>query len=128
MFLVCHAFLTVHCSRVVTCWERDNLFAVLCVMFYCVFVTFPCGALGQVWYLIISIPDLCTLTYFISRRGRGGKRVIARHLILIKISMIKRNWDFRTYIRRYTSPNENFEYGYSHSNARLQTIFECRKF
>ena len=28
--------------------------------------------------------------------------------------------DFRTYIRRYTSPNENFEYGYPHSNAVLQ--------
>ena len=27
--------------------------------------------------------------------------------------------DFRTYIRRYTSPNENFEYGYPHSNAHL---------
>ena len=22
------------------------------------------GILGQVWYLIVSIPDLCTLTYF----------------------------------------------------------------
>ena len=28
--------------------------------------------------------------------------------------------DFRTYIRRYTSPNENFEYGYPNSNALLQ--------
>ena len=28
--------------------------------------------------------------------------------------------DFRTYIRRYTSPNENFEYSYPHSNALLQ--------
>ena len=28
--------------------------------------------------------------------------------------------DFRTYIRRYTSPNENFEYGYPKSNALLQ--------
>ena len=27
--------------------------------------------------------------------------------------------DFRTYFRRYTSPNENFEYGYLHSNALL---------
>ena len=27
--------------------------------------------------------------------------------------------DFRTYIRRYTSPNENFEYGYPYSNALL---------
>ena len=28
--------------------------------------------------------------------------------------------DFRTYIRRYNSPNENFEYGYPNSNAPLQ--------
>ena len=27
--------------------------------------------------------------------------------------------DFRTYIRRYTSPNENFEYGYPYSNALI---------
>ena len=25
---------------------------------------FPIGILGQVWYLIVLIPDLCTLTYF----------------------------------------------------------------
>ena len=30
----------------------------------CKFVTFLSGILGQVWYLIVSIPDLCTLTYF----------------------------------------------------------------
>ena len=36
----------------------------LFVMFNCVFVTFPCGILGQVWYLILSIPDLCRLSYF----------------------------------------------------------------
>ena len=33
------------------------------VMFNCVFVTFPCGILGQVWYLIVLIPDLCHLPY-----------------------------------------------------------------
>ena len=31
------------------------------VMFNCVFVTFQFGILGQVWYLIVSIPDLCQL-------------------------------------------------------------------
>ena len=31
------------------------------VMFDCVFVTFPCGILGHMWYLIVSIPDLCHL-------------------------------------------------------------------
>ena len=27
---------------------------------------FPIGILGQVWYLIVSVPDLCILTYFYS--------------------------------------------------------------
>ena len=35
------------------------------VMFICVFVTFPCGILGQVWCLIVSILDLCHLSYLI---------------------------------------------------------------
>ena len=29
----------------------------------CVFVTFPCGVKGQVWYLIVSIPALCLFPY-----------------------------------------------------------------
>ena len=36
----------------------------LLVMFFCIFVTFPCGILGQVWYFIVSFPDLCLLFYF----------------------------------------------------------------
>ena len=40
---------------------KTDLFALLCMMFSFVFVTFPCGVLGQVWYLIVSIPDLCPL-------------------------------------------------------------------
>ena len=31
----------------------------------CDFVTFPIGILGQVWYLIVSILDLCRLSYFV---------------------------------------------------------------
>ena len=37
----------------------------LFVMFNC-FVTFPCGILGQLWYLVVSIPDLCRLSYFLT--------------------------------------------------------------
>ena len=37
----------------------------LFVMFNCVFVTFPCGILGQVWYLIVLIPDLCRLSHLV---------------------------------------------------------------
>ena len=36
----------------------------LFVMINCVFVIFPCGILSQVWYLIVSIPDLCRLSYY----------------------------------------------------------------
>ena len=39
----------------------------LFVMFNCVFDTFPCGILGQVWYLTVSIPDLCRLSYFYNK-------------------------------------------------------------
>ena len=34
------------------------------VVLNCVVVTFPFGILGQVWYLIVSIPDLCPLSNF----------------------------------------------------------------
>ena len=64
MFRVCHDFLSVHCSLMVTCWEYANLLALLYVKFYCLFVTLQYGVLVQVWYLIVSIPDLCLLTYF----------------------------------------------------------------
>ena len=33
------------------------------VMSDCDFVKFQCGILGQVWYLIVLIPDLCRLAY-----------------------------------------------------------------
>ena len=38
----------------------------LFVMSNCDFVTFPFGILGQVWYLIVLIPDLCHISYFVS--------------------------------------------------------------
>ena len=51
--------LSVTCSLVITCWERADILALLYMMFSCVFVTFPYVALGQVWYVIVSIPDIC---------------------------------------------------------------------
>ena len=57
-FLSCVCYAFVHVCLYVPCgWERARLsFRVS----YCEFVTFP-----LVSYLIISIPDLCTLTYFV---------------------------------------------------------------
>ena len=37
---------------------------VLFVMSNCEVVTFLCDILGQVWYVIVLIPDLCPLSYF----------------------------------------------------------------
>ena len=51
MDLFCYiSFLSLLCCRVcvVTCWERADLLALLCVAFCSVFVTFPIGVPGQV--------------------------------------------------------------------------------
>ena len=34
------------------------------VVLNCAVVSFPFGILGQVWYLIVSIANLCPLSYF----------------------------------------------------------------
>ena len=57
MSCVCHAFASVHC-----CLAAD-LLALVCDV-YCDVVTFPFGIMGQVWYLIVSIPDPCCLYNF----------------------------------------------------------------
>ena len=62
MSCVFHAFASVHCCLVVTCWERLTSW-LLFVMFHCAFVIFSCGILGQVGFLFVSIPDLCHLSY-----------------------------------------------------------------
>ena len=59
---VFHAFTTVHSCLVFTGWERADLLALVGGVYY-IFVTFPCGILGQVWYLIVSFLDLCLLSY-----------------------------------------------------------------
>ena len=64
MSCVCYAFGSVHCCLEVTCWVRADILVLVCDV-NCVFVTFPCGILVQVWYLIVSIPDLCHLSYFL---------------------------------------------------------------
>ena len=45
---------------------------------------------------------------------------MVRNLVLLRLMSVAVQSDFRTYIRRYISPNENFEYSYLHSNALLQ--------
>ena len=60
---VSHVFASVQCCLVVTGWERAFLLALVDDV-YCIFVTFPYGILGQVWYMTVSFPDLCRLSDF----------------------------------------------------------------
>ena len=67
-------------------------------------------------FLICHLGDNCIQNFHLRRYIVGytvGNLVLRRRIS----GVVKR--DFRTFIRRYTSPNENFEYGYPHSNALL---------
>ena len=60
MFFFCLVFAlplwaSVYMCLVVTCWERAYLLALWLSFVVC---HFPIGILGQVWSLIVSIPDL----------------------------------------------------------------------
>ena len=59
---LCFFFFFIRLSYpLMTCWKRADLSVLLYVMFSGVFVVFSCDISGQVWYLIVSIPDLCLL-------------------------------------------------------------------
>ena len=66
VFCVCHADLPVPCSLVVTCWKKGWSLGSLVIYVFCVLFTFQYGVLGQVWYLIVSIADLCLLPYIVT--------------------------------------------------------------
>ena len=62
----CLVFVMPLCASVYMClvvtWKRAYLLALVCGVLLCV-CHFPIDILGQVLYLIVSIPNLCTLTY-----------------------------------------------------------------
>ena len=56
-----------------------------CLLWVC---HFPIGILGQVWYLIVSIPDLCTLTYY--QTGVSENRTLMKNWVKHILLLIKR--------------------------------------
>ena len=65
-----------NCCLVVTCWERTDLLALVCNV--CVFITshvLSWVSLCKVWYLIVSIPDLCQLSYFAKTTILSGRNI-----------------------------------------------------
>ena len=61
--ILCYAVFSVPCSLVVTSWERADLLALLCFL---VFLSLSQLVFrpGQLWYLIVLIPDLYLPLYF----------------------------------------------------------------
>ena len=65
MYVLCSSYFRV--SSLLPCCHLNGkgcLLGSVCD-FYCDVVTFPFGIQGQVWYLIVSIFDLCCLSYFV---------------------------------------------------------------
>ena len=63
-------FVMLSCLLIAALWSpavKGLTSWLLFVMSNCDFVIFPCGILGQVWYLIVLIPDLCRLSYFVNQ-------------------------------------------------------------
>ena len=86
--------------------------------FKSIFLSLAENALTDQSYLQVynQLGDNCIQNFHLGRYIVGytvGNLVLRRRVS----GAVKR--DFRTYIRRYTSPNENFEYGYPHSNALI---------
>ena len=68
-----------------------------------------------------QLGDICIQNFHLGRYNVGytvGNLVLQRRAS----GAVKR--DLGAYIRLYTSPNENLEYGYPHSNALLQFHLE----
>ena len=59
---LCLVFVMLSRLFIAALWSPE-LLALVYGVWLC-FATFPCGILGQVWYLIVSIPDLGRLSYF----------------------------------------------------------------
>ena len=79
----------------------------------------PDQARRYVFFKCLDLGDICIQNFHLGRYIVGytvGNLVLRRRVS----GAIKR--DFQTYIRRYTSPNETFEYGYPLNNALL-TVF-----
>ena len=66
---LCFVSFMMSCLSIAALWppagkELVSWLSCMCC-FLCVIVTFPCVVLGQVWYLIVSIPDFCLLLNYI---------------------------------------------------------------
>ena len=68
--LFCYGLLKL-CRAILRLFEMNQSFTQLtefCGNEHCIIVT--CGILGQAWYLVVSVSDLCRLSYFAKALNR----------------------------------------------------------
>ena len=76
----------------------------------------------SIQYFILYLGDNCIQICHLGRYIVGY--TVGNFVLRRRVSGAVKH-DFRTYIRRYTSPNDKFEYGYPHSNV-LFNIFTSK--
>ena len=76
-------------------------------MFYCVFVTVPCGVLGQVWSLIVSIPSFLLYKNWVYSIAFGCLNGVARIDFLTKAHRLTPFGDQNTQISLNVISNYN---------------------
>ena len=86
LHMICDVSVMLSCLFIAVLWSPagKGLTSWLFVrdVFFC-FVTFPCCVLSQVWYLTVSIPDLCLLPYFNFKCQRFEKTNKAQYFMWI---------------------------------------------
>ena len=128
------------CILVVTCWERSDLLALLYVMFLShsqtqdtIWETFPYGVLGQVWYLIVWIPDLCLhYFYFMYTHAQFDQNIpcssrVTQWAFLLK-ELNRQKWCSATHCHLFAYfPlfNHGRTDGRNHRVIRVQTQWSC---
>ena len=70
-----HPWLSMRFVYIICSAKKADLLALVGDV-YCIFVTFPWGFLGQVWYLVVSFPDLCMLSFFDMIKGHHISKAI----------------------------------------------------
>ena len=110
--------------RATFCWSLSGskLFAkVICSQQK---LLLACKGLNTKKATLNQLGDNCIQNFNLGRHivgYTGGNLVFQRRAS----GAVKR--DFQMFIQRYTSPNENFEYSYFHSNALLQLHIELER-
>ena len=78
---------------VTTCWERAELLSLLCVMFSSVFVNFPYGVSGQVWYFLIFAYFLTLYNMLTHIEGIWVQHRVSPEQFII-LSFVPLNFDY----------------------------------